>query len=232
LLLTDFDRTLVRLFEDRSRQREACQDLLAVRARHGIPVPPGPDPAAGDPYDLWADAYRWMLASSSQAEAELLNGAIAACLDVHELGAAASANLLSGVGSTLQRLRELRIGVAVVSNNSADAVWQALKANMMEGFVTMVFGREPGCDLATLKPSPALLVSALSELDVAPERALFAGDSISDMVAGRAAGVPAVGVLGHSRVTREALLAAGAGQVVASFAELEPLLECAVAEPR
>jgi HAD superfamily hydrolase (TIGR01509 family) len=224
LLLTDFDRTLVWLFEDRSRQREACQDVLAVRSRHGIPVPPGPDPAAGDPYDLWADAYRGMMASSSRSKAESLNSTIAARLDVHELGAAASVRLLTGVGRTLRRLRDMRIRVAVVSNNSTDAVWQALKANEMEAFVTTVFGREPDCDLATLKPSPFLLSKALAEFGVAPSRALFAGDSITDMVAGQAADVPTVGILGHSRVGREALLAAGAGQVVDTFAELEPLL--------
>ena len=231
LLLTDFDRTLVWLFEDPSRQREACQDLLAVHAERGIPVPPGPDPAGGDPYDLWADAYRWMLASSSRAEADSLDATIAARLDVHELGAAASARLLTGVGSMLRRMRDLRIRVAVVSNNSTGAVWEALKVNEMEGFVTLVLGREPGCDLATLKPSPAMLRSALTELDVAPGMAVFAGDSITDMIAGQAAGVPTVGVLGHSRVTRDALLAAGAGQVVATFADLGPLLEGTAAEP-
>ena len=60
-----------------------------------------------------------------------------------------------------------------------------------------------------MKPSPVLLGKALAEFGVAPDRALFAGDSITDMVAGQAADVPTVGVLGHSRVGREALLVEG-----------------------
>lgn len=231
VLLTDFDRTLLWLFEDRSRRRAACQELLTIRAEQGIPVPSGPDPAAGDPYDLWADAHQWMLASSSPAEAESLNGTIAACLGEHELAAAESARLLTGVETTLRRLKGLEIEIAIVSNNATEAVHRALKANGMEGFVTKAFGREPGCDLAALKPSPTLLCNALNELGVASDRALFAGDSITDMVAGRAAGIPTVGVLGHSRDGREALIAAGAGQVVATFADLGPLLEDGATEP-
>ena len=216
--------------EDRSRRRAACQELLTIRAEQGIPGPSGPDPAAGDPYDLWADAHRWMMASSP-AEADSLNGTIAARLGEHELAAAESARLLTGVETTLRRLRDLRIEVAIISNNATEAIYRALKANRMEGFVTKVFGREPGCDLAALKPSPTLLCNALSELGVASDRALFAGDSITDMVAGRAAGIPTVGVLGHSRDGREALIAAGAVQVVATFADLGPLLEDGATEP-
>jgi phosphoglycolate phosphatase-like HAD superfamily hydrolase len=139
-VLTDFDRTLVWLFEDRCRQREACQDLLAIGADWGVPAPPGPDPVASDPYDLWADADRWVAASASARDAESLNDTIAACLATHELEAAASARLLGGVGMTLWRLRGWRIPVAVVSNNATDAVWQALKANRVEGLVTAVLG--------------------------------------------------------------------------------------------
>jgi phosphoglycolate phosphatase-like HAD superfamily hydrolase len=223
-VLTDFDRTLVWLFEDRRRQWEACQDLLAIRADWGVPAPPGPDPADSDPYDLWADAYRWLVASAPARDAESLNDRIAACLAAHEVEAAASVGLLAGVGTTLRRLREQGIPVAVVSNNPTDAVWQALKANQVEGLVPAVLGREPGGDLKRLKPSPAMLRQALSMLDRAPERAVFAGDSVTDMAAAQAAGVPAVGVLGHSRARRSQLTAAGARWVVPGFADLEALL--------
>jgi HAD superfamily hydrolase (TIGR01509 family) len=221
-LLTDFDRTLVWLFEDQERRREACEDVLAVWAASGFPAPGG-DAAAGDPYDLWAESHRRML-RSPPAEAEALDNAIAACLAAHELRAAGSATLLDGVEATLEQLQGLGIPVAVVSNNATEAVWQALKVSKVEGLVTGVIGREPGCNLRELKPSPVLLHNALAMLDRPPERVLFVGDSVNDMVAGRAAGVPTVAVLRHSRAWPRELAAAGAKALLAEFADLGSLL--------
>jgi phosphoglycolate phosphatase len=221
-LLTDFDRTLVWLFEDQLQQREASEDLLAICAARGVPA--SIRDAAGDPYDLWTEAYRWMLVSSEPAEAEALNHTIAWRLAAHELRAAGSAKLMDGVEATLERLHTLGIPVAVVSNNATEAVWRGLKTSNIEGLVTGVLGREPGCNLHELKPSPVMLHDALAMLDCAPERTLFAGDSVTDMAAGRAAGIPTVGVLRHSRARRPDLAAAGAKWVLAEFGDLRSLL--------
>jgi HAD superfamily hydrolase (TIGR01662 family) len=220
-LLTDFDRTLVWLFEDQLQQQEACEDVLAICAARGVPV--SIREAGGDPYDLWTEAYRWMLAASGPAEADGLDHTIASCLAAHELRAAGSAKLVEGVEATLKRLHALGIPVAVVSNNATEAVWQGLKAGRVEGLVTVVLGREPDGNLHELKPSPVLLRNALAMLDCAPERALFVGDSVTDMVAGRVAGMTTLAVHRHSRAMEPDLKAAGARQVLAAFADLGSL---------
>jgi phosphoglycolate phosphatase len=49
-----------------------------------------------------------------------------------------------------------------------------------------------GDDSLPLKPDPAPVRACLEALDVAPARALMVGDSVNDVAAGRAAGVPVI----------------------------------------
>jgi phosphoglycolate phosphatase len=222
-LLTDFDRTLVWLFEDRAREQEAHRDVWTLCNTWGV---------AGtvrliagiDPYNLWTTAYRW-LARLRPKDAETLNEAIASCLTAHELSAAGDVPLLEGVRDVLEQLDMLGIPVAVVSNNAAEAVWQALKANHVEGLVSHVLGREPGRRLSDLKPSPALLQEALTRLSCDAERALYIGDSISDIDAGRAAGMPTAAVRRLSQSSDAELTSAGADRLLTGFRDLASLLE-------
>ena len=223
-LLTDFDRTLAWLFQEPTREREAHNDIQSVCTAWGIPIAIG-STADHDPYDLWANSYRWALANTQPSKAEALNEKIASCLTAHEVNAAADASLLEGVWDVLEQLSAHHIPVAVVSNNAAEAVWQTLKANQAEGLVTCVLGRDPDRRLRDLKPSPVLLAQALNELGSTPAEALFIGDSITDMLAGRAAGVRSIGVQQHSRASEPDLTAAGAAQVLNGFADLGALLQ-------
>ena len=222
-LLTDLDRTLLWLFKEPAREREAYGDILQMCSARGVPVALR-SAADCDPYDLWADSYRWALANTPPSRAEALNGAIAARLVAHEVSAAAEARLFEGVWDALEQLSAHQIPVAVVSNNAADAVWLALKANQAEGFVACVLGREPSHRLGDLKPSPVLLTQALDEVGCPPERAIFVGDSTTDMRAGRAAGVRSIGLRRHSRTSGSALTAAGAAHVLDDFADLRAFL--------
>lgn len=63
--------------------------------------------------------------------------------------------------------------------------------------------------LAELKPSPVMLVEALQLTGAAPPDAVFLGDSVTDVEAGRGAGVAVVGVAEEPE-RRAELLAAGA----------------------
>jgi phosphoglycolate phosphatase-like HAD superfamily hydrolase len=224
VLLTDFDRTLVWLFQDSTRQRDAYQDIRAVCTAWGVPVAIGAQ-AGRDPYDLWTCSYRWALANAQPPEAEALNEAIASHLSPHEISAAADAILFEGVWDVLEHLSARDIPVAVVSNNAAEAVSQALKANQAEGLVACVLGRDPSRRLRDLKPSPVLLKQALQELSRTTDSALFVGDSITDMLAGRAAGVRSIGVQRHSRASEPDLTAAGATHLLDGFAELTAFFE-------
>lgn len=73
------------------------------------------------------------------------------------------------------------------------------------------------------KPHPAMVRAALSEADVAPERAVIVGDTVFDIEMGRAAGIATIGVAwGYHRA--EMLHEAGADTVIDRFADLTQAL--------
>lgn len=73
------------------------------------------------------------------------------------------------------------------------------------------------------KPHPSMVVTALAETGVAPERAVVLGDTVFDVSMGRAAGILALGVSwGYHDAA--ALTAAGAESVLDDFADLDPAL--------
>jgi phosphoglycolate phosphatase len=74
------------------------------------------------------------------------------------------------------------------------------------------------------KPDPSMILRAMAETSVAPDRAVMIGDTTYDMNMACAAGVAAVGVAwGYHPVT--ALIAAGAEQVVTAYGDLPPALD-------
>ncbi|EAQ13013.1 phosphoglycolate phosphatase [Maritimibacter alkaliphilus HTCC2654] len=74
------------------------------------------------------------------------------------------------------------------------------------------------------KPDPAMVNAALSETGVAPEDAVFVGDTVYDIQAGRAAGVFTIGV-GWGYHAPNDLQRAGADAVVERFADLIPAID-------
>ncbi len=82
-----------------------------------------------------------------------------------------------------------------------------------------VFSTIQTADDAPSKPHPAMIRQAMEELDVAPHDTVMIGDSSYDMAMARSAGVLPVGVSwGFQPVA--ALVEAGAGPIVHSYAEL------------
>ncbi len=90
---------------------------------------------------------------------------------------------LPGTREAIARLRpHLRVGV--ISNGPAEFIRAQLAQVEMSGwFAVEVADAEP-------KPSPAGILQACAELGIAPEEALFVGDSRFDRGAAEAAGSP------------------------------------------
>jgi phosphoglycolate phosphatase len=86
-----------------------------------------------------------------------------------------------------------------------------------------VFATIQTADDAPSKPHPAMILQAMEELGVAPQDTVMIGDSSYDMAMARAAGVLSIGVSwGFQPVA--ALTEAGAGHIVHSYQDLEPVL--------
>lgn len=92
----------------------------------------------------------------------------------------------------LQGLRDrgLRLGVAT---NDTEA---PARAHLAEAGITDLFDYVAGCDSGHgAKPGPGMLVAFAQAFDLDTSRVVMVGDSLHDLVAGRAAGMWTVGVL-------------------------------------
>lgn len=118
-----------------------------------------------------------------------------------------------------------RVGLALVTGRpEADAAW-TLRRHHWDTLIPIVIGMGSQGDRG--KPDPYGLHLALEALGVAPEAALFAGDTVDDMRAARAAGCGGIGVVPPGHPVQEhsrTLLSAGASTVLSSPDDLPHLL--------
>jgi len=82
--------------------------------------------------------------------------------------------------------------VGIVTGDSAAATRRQLAALGWEGLVDVVVGTDV---CPARKPAPEPVVQACAALGVAPELGVMVGDSPADLLAGRNAGCPSIGVL-------------------------------------
>ncbi len=88
------------------------------------------------------------------------------------------------------RARGLKLGVA--TNDGIEPALAHLESVGAADCFDFVAGYDSGFGG---KPAPGQLLAFCTELDVAPERCLMVGDSLHDMLAGKAAGMTTLGVL-------------------------------------
>lgn len=92
----------------------------------------------------------------------------------------------------LARLRQAGLRLGVMTNDSAHSAQRHLtRAGVIDQF-EQVIGADSGHGA---KPDPDPLLAFCRLCGVAPERTIMVGDSLHDLVAGRAAGMKTVGVL-------------------------------------
>lgn len=109
-----------------------------------------------------------------------------------EIEAAATSRITPGAEQLLIACQRVDKPVVLVSNNSAEALKLFIARHRLDGLVYDVVGRpEHRPDL--MKPDPHMVRAALSLLTVDAWDAVLIGDSVSDIIAARAAGVPTVG---------------------------------------
>jgi phosphoglycolate phosphatase len=125
-----------------------------------------------------------------------------------------STHLYPGVRETLAALRGAHLGL--ISNKPEGLSRRILEEFDLAGEFCIVFG---GDSLPQRKPAPAPLLEAMSRCQVSPAETVMVGDAPTDILAGKAAGVPTCGVLGGFR-SRDDLEAAGADIILERFADL------------
>jgi phosphoglycolate phosphatase-like HAD superfamily hydrolase len=109
-----------------------------------------------------------------------------------ETRAARAARATQGSSDLMRTAHATGHTVTIVSNNSSAAIAAYLGDHRLTRYVTAVVGRDDA-DPTLMKPSPYRVRMAVSQLDAKPGDAFFVGDSPSDVVAGKLAGVAVIG---------------------------------------
>ena len=121
-------------------------------------------------------------------------------------------NTVAGIGELLNELNRAGLPTAVASSGSSQRVHYILDlVGLRKYFATVVTGDE----VAQGKPDPAVFRKAAEKLRVAPSDSLAFEDSVSGVLAAKAAGMKCLGIATppHTR----ALIEAGAQDVLIDF---------------
>jgi HAD superfamily hydrolase (TIGR01509 family) len=199
-VLWDFDGPICRLFAGHSAEgvADGLVDWLENRGLHHLLTEA--DRESLDPHVVLRAVDRRHPGSDLVAELEER-------LTQEELKATSSAMPTAYADPLIRTWAAKGLGLAVTTNNSPRVVAEYLTGRGLTScFLPHVYGRTQ--DLHLLKPHPHCLHRALNALGSAPETALMIGDTPSDFLAARDAGVP---FLGYARNERKEKLLRGAG---------------------
>jgi pyrophosphatase PpaX len=125
------------------------------------------------------------------------------------------------VPETVRALHAKGHPLAIVTGKNAATARRALELVGIDDLFPVVVG---GDSCPGHKPDPEPVLLALALLGYPPDRAIFVGDSVHDMTAGRSAGVRTVAALWGAS-TPEMLEPAKPDYILASFSELPGLVD-------
>lgn len=205
-LLLDFDGPVCKVFANHPAPQVAA-GLRRLLVDLGVALPPGlldePDPLA---------VLRWSATLNRPAIVRRIDDA----LRTAELDAVTIAEPTPYAREVIVAAHHARLGIAIVSNNSADAVNRYLIAQQLDAYINPVIGR-PHADPAGMKPNPAPVISAICELRAHPEDCVLIGDSPTDIEAAQAVGAPTIG---YANKPRKYHSLSGSGAIIGSMAEV------------
>lgn len=206
-LLLDFDGPVCSVFAGRS-SRSIANELLDLLRTADAPVPASLEDTA-DPLEI--------LRHAATVDTQLLER-VERHLGAAEIDATRTATPTPHATELIDAWRRRERRAAIVSNNSSAAITAYLAAHDIA--VDAVMGRTSP-DPSLLKPSPHLVAEAMRALDAEPDpdAYILLGDSVSDIIAAREAGIRSIGYA-NTDGKRRALSDAGATITVDDIATL------------
>lgn len=156
---------------------------------------------------------RWAAINAPHVLAE-----VEALCDDAETAAASKAEPTRGAHDLLVGCHQIGKPALIVSNNAEVAIRAYLERWSLTPYVAAVIGR-PAHRPDLMKPNTHTVNAALRLLRVESRRAVFIGDSVSDVEVSRAVGVPCIG---YDKTPRrgDELREAGADALASEMAEL------------
>lgn len=205
-VLLDFDGPVCSIFAGDPAPRIALGITDLVEA-HGVTVPT-------EIRERAMEVLSWV---NTLGKPEL-TVAVEDALTVAEVAATETALTTPYAFDVIKSAHDAGKPVAVVSNNSAKSIAKYLRNQGISDYVWPVVGRTYATP-TEMKPNPVPVLRALELLNASPEESVFIGDSVFDVEAGVAAGVPVIGFANkpHKAST---LTEAGADAIVTSMRDV------------
>ncbi|MFD0023385.1 HAD family hydrolase [Streptomyces sp. NPDC058382] len=218
----DFDGPVCDLFSDHT-------SVLIAGVLAGELAAHGGDPALVRAHEGGRDPLAMLKAVADAGAGRALVARLERRLTDEEVRAAGSADPTPDADQLIRLLHEEGYGLAVTTNNSADAVARYLgRQGTADCFGRHIHGRAP--DPRLLKPDPHCLGRALESTGSAAADALMIGDSPADLLAARALGVPFIGYAKNDH--KRGQLGSGRAVVVRRLRSLVEVVQGAAAEQR
>ena len=188
---------------------QVAAELVGVLRRRGVTVPP--DLASEtDPLEV--------LRHTGAAGDRDVTRAVEDALCAAERRAVETAEATPYGREVIVAARQAGLSVAVVSNNSAEAVSAYLENHRLSECISPVVGRayaEP----TLMKPNPHPILRAIQALGKTPSQCRLIGDSLSDIEGSKAAGVRVIGYANRAAKS-STFLKVGADAEITSMAEV------------
>jgi HAD superfamily hydrolase (TIGR01509 family) len=213
-LLLDFDGPVCHIYA--GYPAASVADELRAQLRDLAVAIPDELRGTPDPLDLlrWAGTLR-------QPD---ITRAVEDALCAAELHAVRSSAPTPYAREVIVAARKAGKPIAVVSNNSTGAVMEYLTAKRLAPYVTSVIGRAYA-DPARMKPNPEPILHAVFDLGAEPADCVLIGDSLGDIHAAQAAGVPVIGYANRDDKVQP-FKDAKADAVVSSLGDIAVALIC------
>lgn len=195
-VIFDLDGTLFKFVLDYVGMRNSVRDVAVAE---GVPA------SLLNPNDRIRDYVNKMLefARNSQWSDAKVNRSmkeINSVMDRFEWDSAQKNSPMDGALDVLRSLRQNRMKIGLLTNNSRRSVTYLLEKYGFAKLFDAVFTRDELGDFNNLKPSPVGLSRVLSRLGVNPKEAVFVGDSVVDVKAALSVGAAPVFVTtGYSK---------------------------------
>ena len=103
--------------------------------------------------------------------------------------------MISGCGSILKKLSEAGIRMGLVTSTHSRYLNDKLFSIRENGFLELLGATIAIEDTEKIKPDPEPLIECARRLGVSPEKSMYVGDSHTDIMAGKSAGMKTIGVL-------------------------------------
>lgn len=196
-LLIDFDGPICSVFAGHPAADVAQELHDIIRERFDGELPPGIAVLNADPLQILGQV-------DALGDDELTRAVADACRNA-ETAAVATAWPTPGAEDLLRVAHCTGRRVAIVSNNASQAIEIYLRDHDLTRYIDGLAARFDGMSPRLLKPHPFLIERGLTTVHAESAEAVFVGDSVTDVEAGRAAGTPTIGYANkpgkHQRLT-------------------------------